>query len=259
MDSVFRCDVCLRRSLERHSRTFARKDHRLTQEGYSQRTIASRLRLSRKAVRNAIKSPTSHRGRCGRRRLSPPRQDRLLKVLVTKDPRATSAQLAQQVSETGDAMSARTVRRRLQEDFQLVARRPAKVPLLTERQRKLRLQFCREHVNKDAEWWDQVMFSDESTFQQVRGGGTHYVRRKVGQRFDTRFTEKTVKHSPSVMVWCSIKSKGRCGLELFQNGEQVNATRYLKLLEEKVPLHMAITNTSHFSTGLRAICHTAKV
>ena len=93
----------------------------LHEEGYSQRTIASRLRLSRKAVRNTIKSPTSHRGRYGKRRLSTPRQDRLLKVLVTKDPPATSAQLiAQQVSETGDAMSARTVRRRLQEDFQLV-------------------------------------------------------------------------------------------------------------------------------------------
>jgi transposase len=150
------------------------------------------------------------------------------------------------------------VRRRLLCDFKLPARRPAKKPLITKKQLKGRLNFCHAFKNKSAEWWDKVMFSDESTFQQVRGSGYNYVRRPVGERLNPKYTLKTVKHPPSVMVWGAICAKGRCGLEIFDKGVKVNAARYTKVLDSKLKIHMTLTNTEIFQQD-SAPCHTAKV
>ena len=102
------------------------------------------------------------------------------------------------------------------------------------------------------------MFSDESTFLQVRGTGSNHVRRPKGEWFNPRYTVKTVKHPPSCMVWGAITAHGRTGLVIFGQSEKVNATCYLKLLEEKVKVLMDISRTTIFQQD-SAPCHTAKL
>lgn len=175
------------------------------------------------------------------------------------DPHASSTKICHDVLvQTGSDISERTVRRRLSSDFGLIGRRPAKKPLMTEKQRKQRIAFCKKYRKKTADWWERVMFSDESTFQQERGTGSNYIRRPKGERFNPKYTVKTVKHPPSCMVWGAITAHGGTGLVVFGRNEKVNASCYLKVLEERVKLHMDITDTTIFQQD-SAPCHTAKV
>ena len=134
------------------------------------------------ALRSFSGSALSLRKNCGRKRKTTPRQGRLLKAAVVRSPHASSARVAESARCQGIQVSARTVRKRLTSQFNLVARRPAKKPLMTEKQRLARVRCCKEMSKKTADWWDQVMFTDESTFTQVRGSGSNYVRRPPGER-----------------------------------------------------------------------------
>ncbi|KAJ4439569.1 hypothetical protein ANN_07696 [Periplaneta americana] len=40
---------------------------------------------------------------------------------------------------------------------------------------RMRLQFAREHVHKEENWWDVVMFADESKFNVFGSDGQQYV------------------------------------------------------------------------------------
>jgi transposase len=233
------------------------KIHVLKEEGYSQVQIASRLKISRCSVQNALRQPP-RRSHSGLHRKTSTREDRFLKNIVVRSPHAASARIAQAARDHGIDISSRTVRRRLSQDFKLVARRPAKKPLMTEKQRLARIKFCKELRNKSAAWWDRVMFTDESTFSQVRGSGSNYVRRPVGERLNPKYTLKTVKHPPSLMVWGGITAFGRCGIEIFDKGVKVNAAKYIEVLEAKVKIHMQISGASVFQQD-SAPCHTARV
>jgi transposase len=230
--------------------------------GLSQRVIASRLHISKTAVYNALRleeeGDVLRRSNTGRKRKTTPRDDRLFKNIVIRSPHAGSARIAQTAKDHGINVSARTVRRRLSEEFKLVARRPAKKPMMTEKQRRARIKFCKEYRTKSADWWDRVMFTDESTFTQVRGTGSNYVRRPVGHRLDPKYTLKTVKHPPSLMVWGGITAAGRCGLEIFDKGVKVNSAKYIEVLDTKVKIHMHITGSTILQQD-SAPCHTAKV
>src|ERR1051325_4904392 len=162
----------------------------LHSEGYSQCHIACKLKISRCAVQNVLKSDgVDGRKNCGRKRKTNSRQDRIMKAAVVRSPHASSARIAHNMRADGIEVSGRTVRRRLSTEFNLVARRPAKKPLITKKQLQARLRFCKSQRDKPITWWDNVMFSD--TFQQVRGTGSNYVRRPVSQRLNPKYTLKT--------------------------------------------------------------------
>jgi hypothetical protein len=228
-------------------------------ERYSQREIAKRLQISRGAIENALRcGGVSRRSNCKGVRKTTPREDRFLKSVVVSSPHTSSARVAQLANDRGIRVSSRTVRRRLTNEFCLVARRPAKKPFITKQQISKRLKFCRFMQDKSKEWWEQVMFTDESTFQQVRGPGYNYVRRPPSQRYNPKYTIKTVKHPPSVMAWGGISANGRCGLHIFQKGEKVNATKYVAVLQNKLVLHMNISGTTIMQQD-SAPCHTARI
>ena len=91
------------------------------------------------------------------------RQDRLLKLIQLRDRGTTSTELAQEWQQAGVSASARTVRQRLLEDG-LVSRRAAKKPLLSRKNIRDRLIFCKRYRDWTAEDWGKVIFSDESPF-----------------------------------------------------------------------------------------------
>ncbi|RXN05697.1 testis-expressed sequence 2 -like protein [Labeo rohita] len=115
----------------------------------------------------------------GRPRKSSKRQDHLLKRIQLRDRRATSAELAQEWQQAGVSASARTVRRRLLEDG-LVSRRAAKKPLLSKKNIRDRLIFCKKYGEWTAEDWGKVIFSDEASFRLFGASGKRLVRRRKG-------------------------------------------------------------------------------
>ncbi len=71
-------------------------------------------------------------------------------------------------------------------------------------------------------------------------------RPRNSNRFDTRFTQKTVKHPPTVMAWGCFSRSGRGGLEFLEKGEMMNGDRYRQVLESKLEFFMHQHNTTHF-------------
>ena len=74
--------------------------------------------------------------------------------------------------------SACTVRQRLWEDG-LVSRRAAKKPLLSRKNFRDRLIFCKRYRDWTAEDWGKVIFSDESPFRLFGASGKMLVRRRA--------------------------------------------------------------------------------
>ena len=93
-----------------------------------------------------------------------------------------------------------TVSRRLVHDFNLKAFKSAKKPRLTPAMKAKRLAFAKQYEQWDEARWSKVLFSDESTIQQF-AQRKRTIRRPVGERFNDRYTQAIVKHTPSVMIW----------------------------------------------------------
>ena len=143
-------------------------------------------------------------GKCGRKKLFSPEQNRWIKRKVEENPFLSPAQLKRIDEQRGWPMGLEMVKvRRIRESLQrqgLAAKRAARKPNLTPAMIQKRIDWCLAHQHMSEEDWMKVEFSDESTFYQIRNA-SKLVRRPKGERFNPRFTVKTVKHPASVMVW----------------------------------------------------------
>jgi len=111
-------------------------------------------------------------------------------------------------ADYGVNVSAQTIRRR-QNEFGLYGRIAQKKPLLSIKNVKKRLQFAREHVQKGPNFWNMIVWSDESKFNVFGSDGKPYVRRPPNKQLDPKNTKKTVKHGgASTMVWGCFTASG---------------------------------------------------
>lgn len=77
-------------------------------------------------------------------------------------------------------------------------------------------------------------------------------------RYLQRFTVKTVKHPPSVMVWACFSGKGgRGSLYFLPAGATMNSERYVHVLEEKLFPWMAMHKATKFLQD-GAPCHKSR-
>ena len=114
---------------------------------------------------------------------------------------------------------------------------------------KKRLEFAKCHQNWTVSDWENVLWTDESTFQQF-GTCVRHVRRPPGQQLNQRYVVQTMKHPPSQMIW------GAAGLYFLPKNTTMNGEQYLTLLQEKLEFYM----NSHQVTTLMhdgAPCHRA--
>uniref|UniRef100_A0A8C2F823 Transposase n=1 Tax=Cyprinus carpio TaxID=7962 RepID=A0A8C2F823_CYPCA len=169
----------------------------------------------------------------GRPRKSSKRQDRLLKRIQLRDRSATSAELAQEWQQAGVSASARTVRRRLLEDG-LVSRRAAKKPLLSKKNIRDRLIFCRKYSEWTAEDWGKVIFSDEAPFRLFGASGKRLVRRRKGERYHQSCVMPTVKHPDTIHVWGCFSSKGVGSLTILPKNTAMNKEWYQNTLQQQL-------------------------
>ena len=91
-----------------------------------------------------------------------------------------------------------------------------------------------QHVGKSVQWWKKVLFTDASNFQLFTSSRFQRVRRAKGiNRFDPKFTVKTVKQGGHVMVWGSFSLEGSGLLFFLPKGQTMNAEKYLEVLKTK--------------------------
>uniref|UniRef100_A0A9J7YM25 Transposase Tc1-like domain-containing protein n=1 Tax=Cyprinus carpio carpio TaxID=630221 RepID=A0A9J7YM25_CYPCA len=133
-------------------------------------------------------------------RVSNKLQDHLLLRSQLQNHVSSSAELAQECQQVGVKASAHTVKPRLL-DNGLVSGRAAKKPLLSKKNVKDRLKFCRKYKDWTAEDWCKVISSDEAPLQLFETSGKSIVRRRKGERYHESCDVPTVKHPETIHVW----------------------------------------------------------
>uniref|UniRef100_A0A8C7SD41 Tc1-like transposase DDE domain-containing protein n=1 Tax=Oncorhynchus mykiss TaxID=8022 RepID=A0A8C7SD41_ONCMY len=169
----------------------------------------------------------------GRPRKSSKCQDRLLKLIQLQDRGTTSTELAQEWQQAGLSASECTVRQRLLEDG-LVSRRAAKKPLLSRKNIRDRLIFCKRYRDWTAEDWGKVIFSDESPFQLFGAFGKTLVRRRQVERYHQSCVMPTVKHPETIHVWGCFSAKGVGSLTILPKNTATNKEWYQHILREEL-------------------------
>ncbi|KAK2583956.1 hypothetical protein KPH14_001215 [Odynerus spinipes] len=78
--------------------------------------------------------------------------------------------------------------------------------MLTKKKRKT---FSEQYLLKDNEFWDQVLWSDESKFNIFQNSGRILVWRKPNTKFEPKNLQSTVKHGGGgVLVWGCMAASG---------------------------------------------------
>ena len=114
--------------------------------------------------------------------------------------------------DTGITMSVSTGSRyikRLRMSSNIAVQKPFKTP----RHLLARLNWARKHKECTTEQWDNVLFTDESTFTERPTNNRLRVWRRQGDRWKQRCTVPTFKSGyQSVIVWAGFSKYGRTSL-----------------------------------------------
>ena len=208
---------------------------RMHESGQDSTEIADILRLKSRTVRYVIqkfkeRGTVAAQKRSGRPRKTDSRFDRCLKILSMKDCFKTAPKLGKEMAlETGVEVSNRTIQRRLC-DAGLNGCVAKKKPYISDKNRKKRLDFARQHQNWTSENWAEVLWTDESKCNMKASDGIVYVRRRVGEALNPKCLRGTVKHGGGgIMVWGSMSASGVGRLYGVQG--TLRADQYLKILK----------------------------
>uniref|UniRef100_A0A3Q1EHV3 Transposase Tc1-like domain-containing protein n=1 Tax=Acanthochromis polyacanthus TaxID=80966 RepID=A0A3Q1EHV3_9TELE len=168
---------------------------KLHNDGRSNKNIAELTGVSERTVRRILQRHRETGSACIKKRSGRPsktnaRYDRRLKKLSTMD----ATDLAKEMATVSECkLSTRNIRRRLN-NAGLKGCIAKKKPFVSEKNRKKRLKFAKEHLHWTAEQWSQVVWSDESKYNMRASAGAVYVRRKAGEALNPRNLCGTVKH-----------------------------------------------------------------
>ncbi len=199
-------------------------------EGYKK--ISKALLISQNTVAKVVQifkkegTATISQRRPGRPRKLTPRQERLLMRRVKENQHASSLQLSKEVeSQTGVTISRDTIQRTLQ--------RNGMKPLLKPRHKKTRLEFARAHADKDEDYWDSILWSDETKINVFGTDGFKTVWRRKGEEYKEKCMVPTVKHGGgSVLMW-GCMSAAVVGELYFIDGI-TNSQMYCSILKENM-------------------------
>lgn len=137
------------------------------------------------------------------------REKRDILKTVKLNPRITAAKIQENVKEKfGKEIHEDTLRKIVKKAgyHSRVARRK---PHISETNKKKRMDFANKFISKPPEFWEQVLFSDESKFCIFGIKGRKLVWRKNGTALDKQNLFPTVKHGGGgVMVWGCMAANG---------------------------------------------------
>ena len=203
----------------------------------SERKIASEVGCSKTGVNVALKrwketGKFEERPGRGRKMKSTIRQDRALVRLSLSNRRLTNSDLCQEWRQsTGVEVSTSTIRKRLLRSG-LRGCKAKKKPKVSEKQRKARIAWAKEHLNWTSEDWDKVIFREERTFTVQNHAGNNFVRRRPHEAFSPLCISPTIKHPTSVMIWGCMASNGIGRLHICEG--MMNATKICCCVGNKI-------------------------
>jgi len=204
----------------------------LSQDGKSQRQIASDFGISRRSVQYILKKFKNYGNvadhpRSGRPRILSRRHERRV-VLASKKDATMTARRLQTEAKVNLLVSIDTVKRILRRHG-LYGRIALKKPLLNKKQIKNRLQWCRQRLSWNSDMWRNVIFSDECKLD-LRPNRRLYIRRSIGSRLRAKYIRQTTKFSHSMMIWGAIRGDGN--RVLVRCKKNVDSSEYQRVLND---------------------------
>ncbi len=75
--------------------------------------------------------------------------------------------------------------------------------------RKARLEFAKRHLKKPSQFWNNILWTDETKINLYQSDGKRRVWRRKGTAHDPKHTTSSVKHGGgSVMAWACMAASG---------------------------------------------------
>ncbi len=180
--------------------------------------------------------------------------------LVRDDIKTTVTQITTHYNQgMQNTISEHTTRRTLKQ-MVYSSRRPHRVPLLSAKNRKRRLQFTQAHQNWTIEDWKNVAWSDESWFLLRHSDGRVRIWCKEHESMNPSCLVSTVQAGGGgVMVW-GIFSWHTFG-PLVPIEHSLNATAYRSTVADHVHLFMTTVypSSNDYFQQDNAPCHKAQI
>lgn len=213
----------------------------LFRRGKRQCEIVRLLNVSRQTVSKAINrfKELGHEGdRAGRgrkRTANTSRNRKIIKKRIKLNSRVSMRKIAR---ETG--ISRESVRRIAKEELNLKPYKLQKVQLLTDENKRVRLQRCRQLKRRAAgRQWERILFTDEKLFTVEQAHNRQNDRSWSAEAPSTSAIVEHRQNPQSVMVWGGICASGKTPLVFVDQGVKVNQEVYHRDILEVVVLPWA--------------------
>ena len=142
---------------------------------------------------------------CGRPRKTTARDDKMIIRQVKKDRECTSIDIKRELGL--DHVSDKLIRRRIAECSEFKSYWKTRKFFVSEKNRKLRVKWCKEHLKWTPEQWRKVIWTDESPYV-LRFNKKTRVWRSHNERYEVFATKATVKHDKKINVWGAFSAHG---------------------------------------------------
>jgi len=208
----------------------------LRERGESHASIAKVLGKSKSCItkffkRHQERGTTANSFRPGRPRATEPAIDRTIQSLAANNRAITSTEIQGRLLHEREAVvQSKTIRRRIQETG-LFSRRPRFLPYVSPVNVRKRLAFYETHATHGFDYWNRVLFSDESMIRLSWSGGIMRVWRGSKEELSYCCSRPTFKtKSLGLMVWSCMSAAGP-GPIVFARGS-ITARVYKSIIEE---------------------------
>ncbi len=210
----------------------------LHKDGRGYKKISNNLKLSYNTVARVIQrfsktGFTRNRPRKGRSKKLSPCAVRQEQKLASKNRHMSAASIALEVAEVeGQLVSAQTIRHTLQQ-VGLHGRRPRRKPLLKLAHQKACKQLAEDYLAKSMNYWNHVLWSDETQINLFGSYGVQHVWWCPGEEYQENCALPTVKHGGgSIMVWGCMSAAGTGELRFIEGN--MDSNMYCDILKQKM-------------------------
>lgn len=208
---------------------------RTKRSGQSADQVAKLFKVCRATVYNTINrfketQSVESAKRTGRPRKTSAYTDRLIARKVVQNPKITVDQLKNDLSLT---IGLTQIRQRIHEAG-LYGRVVRRKPFISATNRRKRMAFALKYRYKSLDFWQNILWTDESKFEFKGSKRRVYVYRRPGQEYDNDKMQGTVKHGGgSIMVWGCFSWYGVGSFVKIEG--TMTALKYIEILERAVP------------------------
>ncbi len=212
----------------------------LHKDGVGYKKIAKTLKLSCSMVAKTIQwfnrtGSTQNRPRHGRPKKLSACDQCYIQRLCLGNRRMSAASIAAVVEGVGwggQLVSAQIIRRTLHQ-IGLHGCRSRRKLLLKMMHKKARKQFAEDKQTQYMDYWNHVLWSDQTKIHLLGSDGVKRVWRQPGEEYKDKCVLSTVKHDGgSIMVWGYMSAAGTAELQYIEG--TMNANMYCDIMKQSM-------------------------